>query len=59
MNKPEKIDSDIAGRSAADLKFPQSLLHVHLGDFRSQSGTAIMRLASALCFPKFVHRMPQ
>jgi hypothetical protein len=58
MNKPEKIETDVAGRSAADLKFPQNLPHTHLGNFRSQSGTAIMRLASALCFPKFVYRMP-
>jgi hypothetical protein len=59
MNKLEKtIENDIAGRSAADLKFPQrrrrfEAPQVVSGNSYSRSGTAIIRFAGALCLPKF------
>ena len=47
-------DGEAAWRSAADLKFLQSLPRFHSRNFKSKAALDI--LASALCFPKFAKR---
>ena len=44
----------VTAASAADLKFPHRLPHVHTGNFKSIRGTSFINLLVPLLFPKFV-----
>lgn len=45
--------------SAADLKFLHSLPIVQVRNFKSTSGTRIIKVLVPLMFPKFVPEVPQ